>query len=675
MTGFRQSRERMAYMRSLHLAVMLAGAVALPPLAQATTIYVDPDNADGVSTFVSLNAAARYLKDNALDIDGQADEVLVLVDQLGPTSDGVFYYNGTDDLLVDGDGDGNGVSCVVIADNAANQFTEGFKPSEDALFRFERGGTEAWVAGIVLRNFVLIPEFIAPGGQQTTTSGAGLRTGVSVALGAHVDTAGSVLIDNFVMAGSLEGNVPLDPFQNPHAVATRWYRGIHTGSKGNGPEQAQTQFVIRDTVLSGIATGSVVWFGDNFDATFGPGFVVTWTIDTNPINFVNSAFHNDIRFAGTKDNRNLFYQTGNLIGHRAINLESTAASEPTGTEIVEFRYSDMIGGGGRQKMRLAGPLHLIDNAIFAYAGTSGAGNIEAVNDAAWTTLNITNSTFFNNGAGGNARHINHRRTESASLSNVIFAAGRDEADTDNANTDVAFDLERFTASYSLFPEDGPFRLKGPYDFQFPPNPLYAAAYINPFATVQGSTIEENCSNLDPDFDEDAISAYPVPANLQAWRQKRITLAGSGFLRPGNPDLKTLGPGGTTLFGALSAYAVPTLSPNESVLQFADVQPGNSQDLQLTLTNTGVGLLEIYLFDVASGDASAFSLVSPPALPVQLAPDDNVVITVRFEPAEVRAHHATLEITSNDPDNPVLPILLEGGSDVPVPTVSETWSVF
>src|SRR5690606_34927046 len=375
-----------------HLAVMLAGAVALPPLAQATTIYVDPDNADGVSTFVSLNAAARYLKDNALDIDGQADEVLVLVDQLGPTSDGVFYYNGTDDLLVDGDGDGNGVSCVVIADNAANQFTEGFKPSEDALFRFERGGTEAWVAGIVLRNFVLIPEFIAPGGQQATTSGAGLRTGVSVALGAHVDTAGSVLIDNFVMAGSLEGNVPLDPFQNPHAVATRWYRGIHTGSKGNGPEQAQTQFVIRDTVLSGIATGSVVWFGDNFDATFGPGFVVTWTIDTNPINFVNSAFHNDIRFAGTKDNRNLFYQTGNLIGHRAINLESTAASEPTGTEIVEFRYSDMIGGGGRQKMRLAGPLHLIDNAIFAYAGTSGAGNIEAVNDAAWTTLNITNST-------------------------------------------------------------------------------------------------------------------------------------------------------------------------------------------------------------------------------------------------------------------------------------------
>src|SRR5690606_22132809 len=101
------------------------------------------------------------------------------------------------------DGDGNGVECLVIADNAANQFTDTFKPSEDALFRFERGGAEPWSASIILRNFVLIPEFISPGAQQVSGSGAGLRSGVSVALGNNVGTAGSVLIDNVVMAGSL----------------------------------------------------------------------------------------------------------------------------------------------------------------------------------------------------------------------------------------------------------------------------------------------------------------------------------------------------------------------------------------------------------------------------------------------------------------------------------------
>lgn len=514
----------------------------------STTLYVDPPNANGTTIFASLNEAAEYLVNNSLDVDGEPDEILVLVNNLvvGASPDGAVRYTGTDDLLIDGDGDGDGVWCTLVV--SENIDFNGTNNLEGAFFRIERTAISAWTANVTIRNFVMIPEFQSAG---AVTSVA--RRLFSHALGSHIDTAGTILFENVVMTGSLPGNVPANPFVNERANATLWFGGLHTGSKAtNNPDQAFTLNIFRNVILSYSSGFEVDWYGDNVDAVFGPGFIISNTVSTNPVMIRNTAYHNRFYFTGTAENRNLFYRIGDQTTDRAINADNSAAE---GTWIVEVAYTDFIDCMARQLMRLSRPLGKVDNCIFAQTLGAGSGNIELLAGSATPSMTISNSTFFNTGPNANARHISGALYgNTAYFQNVVFAAAAGEVIADNTNADIAFNLDSTVdVSYCLFPESGPYRLKEPYDDVFPPSPPKDAAYLGPFASDAGWTLHANNSNLDPQFLSDVLTDYPVPANAAAWQAQKITLEGVNYLRPGNPALEAAGPGGVPLYGAYTAY--------------------------------------------------------------------------------------------------------------------------
>jgi hypothetical protein len=142
------------------------------------------------------------------------------------------------------------------------------------------------------------------------------------------------------------------------------------------------------------------------------------------------------------------------------------------------------------------------------------------------------------------------------LSDVIFAAGHGEAAAANATADRALDFTTPAwAAYCLFPESGLWRLRGPYDTAFPPSPVGDAAYLRPNTT--GQLQLSACSNADPQFISDALTSYPLPADLAAWVKQKVTLQDCNYLRPANAALATAGPAGTALAGVYAADAAPS----------------------------------------------------------------------------------------------------------------------
>ncbi|HYO10740.1 MAG TPA: choice-of-anchor D domain-containing protein [Tepidisphaeraceae bacterium] len=85
-----------------------------------------------------------------------------------------------------------------------------------------------------------------------------------------------------------------------------------------------------------------------------------------------------------------------------------------------------------------------------------------------------------------------------------------------------------------------------------------------------------------------------------------------------------------------------------------------QSTKLTITNTGTQALTLgtSAFTVTGTDAARFTLTKP-TLPASLAPGQSVQVTVTFTASAVGIRTATLQIVSNDPDQPTLNVPLRG----------------
>src|SRR5690606_31493334 len=153
--------------------------------------------------------------------------------------------------------------------------------------------------------FIMIPKWSADGAVTQVARGP-----FSAALGAHPETGGQIVLENLVVPASLPGDIPANPFQPLPPEATRWFRGLHTGSKSATSTQARTSFLIRNVVISGTSLSAITWFGDNSDVQFGPGFVVTNSGSNPVVSLVGSAYHNRLTFVGEPRNRNLFWNNG-----------------------------------------------------------------------------------------------------------------------------------------------------------------------------------------------------------------------------------------------------------------------------------------------------------------------------------------------------------------------------
>ncbi len=85
-----------------------------------------------------------------------------------------------------------------------------------------------------------------------------------------------------------------------------------------------------------------------------------------------------------------------------------------------------------------------------------------------------------------------------------------------------------------------------------------------------------------------------------------------------------------------------------LLDFGEVEQLESRQASFTLTNAGDADLTVESVQLTAGTSGAFSLVDLPSTPYFLAPQQTLIIEVRFAPTEKGLHTGQVDIYSDDP---------------------------
>lgn len=103
---------------------------------------------------------------------------------------------------------------------------------------------------------------------------------------------------------------------------------------------------------------------------------------------------------------------------------------------------------------------------------------------------------------------------------------------------------------------------------------------------------------------------------------------------------------------------PDISVDRGSLSFRDVPLGSTDTLAVVVVNQGLADLEISKTELTGADANEFQIEKGGA-PFNLAPQESDTITVSFTPLSNGDKSAILRLTSNDPDESPLDIVLSG----------------
>ena len=105
---------------------------------------------------------------------------------------------------------------------------------------------------------------------------------------------------------------------------------------------------------------------------------------------------------------------------------------------------------------------------------------------------------------------------------------------------------------------------------------------------------------------------------------------------------------------------PEIDVSPLSFDFGDVAVGTSAPTVVTVSNLGGANLDISAIGFAAGSNAAFTVTDAPTLPASLPSETgNADVTVTFMPSGAGAAAATLQITSNDTDEPVVEVALSG----------------
>jgi hypothetical protein len=95
----------------------------------------------------------------------------------------------------------------------------------------------------------------------------------------------------------------------------------------------------------------------------------------------------------------------------------------------------------------------------------------------------------------------------------------------------------------------------------------------------------------------------------------------------------------------------------TILTFSDT--AIHEPVSLSVTASSVGLADVTLTGLALGGAGGFVLGESPSLPITLAPGEAFTIAVVFTPDVPGAFADQLQLASDDENNPVTNITLNG----------------
>ncbi|UCE99969.1 MAG: choice-of-anchor D domain-containing protein, partial [Planctomycetota bacterium] len=116
---------------------------------------------------------------------------------------------------------------------------------------------------------------------------------------------------------------------------------------------------------------------------------------------------------------------------------------------------------------------------------------------------------------------------------------------------------------------------------------------------------------------------------------------------------------------------PEIDVSPLAWDFADVNLGENSSMLFTIENTGNGDLTVYDIYFTADSNTEFELESPPTLPLVIAPGDSNYIEVVFTPSDVNCYWADLVIESNDADESVVTVELDGcGVDTETPPLEQ-----
>lgn len=178
------------------------------------------------------------------------------------------------------------------------------------------------------------------------------------------------------------------------------------------------------------------------------------------------------------------------------------------------------------------------------------------------------------------------------------------------------------------------------------------------------------------FNAEAGTSFPLTLGPSEWVAIQVTYAPTVL---GDHD-STL-----TVFssdGGTPAIDVPLITtpisgdidalPNP--LQFGSVTVNQGSTQSVTVTNVGSADLEVSAASLGAGTSAWFTLDAS-SLPLTLAPGANTTLDVMFTPASSAAVTGTVEITSNDPDEPVAMVALGGtGTAEAIPDIDAAGSL-
>ncbi|WP_020571199.1 putative Ig domain-containing protein [Neolewinella persica] len=118
-----------------------------------------------------------------------------------------------------------------------------------------------------------------------------------------------------------------------------------------------------------------------------------------------------------------------------------------------------------------------------------------------------------------------------------------------------------------------------------------------------------------------------------------------------------------LLRPLGTANAPVLALNKEEVIFSGfVNPPGSlpDDVQtVAITNDGVDDLQVSSLNFSGANAADFTLLSPPGLPLTILTGQSVTLSIEFDPSQTGALQASLDIGSNDLNNPTTSLPLYG----------------
>ncbi|MDP8228440.1 MAG: choice-of-anchor D domain-containing protein, partial [Candidatus Electryoneaceae bacterium] len=136
---------------------------------------------------------------------------------------------------------------------------------------------------------------------------------------------------------------------------------------------------------------------------------------------------------------------------------------------------------------------------------------------------------------------------------------------------------------------------------------------------------------------------------------------------GDPDSPDSPDGTQADMGALPFYYSPEIVVEPGMINFGGVHTGLDAERTITITNSGLVPLHVEIVTIVPDDLP-FNIVEG-GEEVELEPDGEHNVTVRFAPGDTGDFEAILRVVNDDPENEQVDVILIGLGEPPVPVIN------